>query len=53
MYYVWLHRTGTPTNSQNAGDLMPNEGGREKGPKCGSLPLNPGELAALLFLVLF
>ena len=48
-----LHRTGTsiilftPTNGQNAGDLMPNAGRREKGPKCGSLPLNAGELAAL------
>ena len=31
----WLHRTGTPTNGQNAGDLMPNAGRREKGPKCG------------------
>ena len=38
----WLHRTGTPTNGQNAGDLMPNAGRREKGPKCGSLPLNAG-----------
>ena len=26
---------------------MPNAGRREKGPKCGSLPLNAGELAAL------
>ena len=26
---------------------MPNAGRREKGPKCGSLPLNVGELAAL------
>ena len=48
-----LHRTGTPlvlftpTNSQNAGDLMPNAGRRGKGPTCGSLPLNAGELAAL------
>ena len=48
-----LHRTGTPivlvthTNGQNAGDLMPNAGRRKKGPKCGSLPLNAGELAAL------
>ena len=48
-----LHRTGTsiilftPTNGQNAGDLMPNAGRREKGPKCESLPLNAGELAAL------
>ena len=31
----WLHRTGTPTNDQNAGDLMPNAGRREKGLKCG------------------
>ena len=48
-----LHRTGTsiisftPTNGQNAGDLMPNACRWEKGPKCGSLPLNAGELAAL------
>ena len=33
---------------QWSGDLMPNAGRREKGPKCGSLPLNAGELAALL-----
>ena len=48
-----MHRTGTPiilvtpTNGQNAGDLMPNAGRREKGPKCGSLPLNAGKLTAL------
>ena len=52
-----LHRTGssiilfTPTNGQNAGDLMPNGGKREKGLKCGSLPLNARELAALHPLV--
>ena len=48
-----MHRTGTTiilvtlTNGQNVGDLMPNASRREKGPKCGSLPLNAGELAAL------
>ena len=37
---VQLHRTVTPiifvtpTNGQNAGDLMPNAGRREKRPKC-------------------
>ena len=31
---------------------MPNAGRREKGPKCGSLPLNAGELAALLLILL-
>ena len=30
---------------------MPNAGRREKGPKCGSLPLNAGELAALFVRV--
>ena len=30
---------------------MPNAGRREKGPKCGSLPLNEGELAALVMTV--
>ena len=48
----WLHRTGAPTNGQNAGDLMPNAGRREKDPKCGSLLLNAGELAALLLVSL-
>ena len=33
--FVWLHKTGTPTNGQNAGDLMPNASRREKGRKCG------------------
>ena len=56
---VQLHRTGTPiilvipTNDQNAGDLMPSVGRREKGPKCRSFPLNAGELAALFSSGLF
>ena len=46
------HSSATPIshtpNGQYAGDLTPNAHKREKGPKCGSLPLNAGELAALL-----
>ena len=59
--YVHMHVLGcTVTQNRHAyhfghthqwsewGDLMPNEGRREKGSKCGRLPLNVGELGGLL-----